>query len=200
MEAFMNPINQVRLFVAVPLPSEIKLVVNDWMNEIKPHLPFRKWVHYEDLHITLQFLGDTLSDRVSLITHTLQEISALTNPLWLRVESLGLFGRPTHPSVLWAGVGGDLTGLHSLQQLVARALTPLGFTPEERAFHPHLTLARNYTGTTHFERDKLSDLPVPSSQLDDLLAWKSQGIILYRSHLNKRPMYETISCNHHVIL
>lgn len=196
----MNPINQMRLFVAVPIPSEIKLAVNDWMDEIKPQLPFRKWVHHEDLHITLQFLGDTLSDRVSLITHTLQEISSLSNPLRLRVESLGLFGRPIHPSVLWAGVGGDLTGLHSLQQQVARALRPLGFIPEERAFHPHLTLARNYTGTTPFDRHMLSDFPIPSSHQDDLLAWKSQEITLYRSHLNKRPMYETISCNQHATL
>lgn len=196
----MNPINHVRLFVAVPVPSEIKLAVNDWMAEIQPHIPFRKWVHHEDLHITLQFLGDTLPDRVSLITHALQEISALSNPLWLRVETLGLFGRPTHPSVLWARVGGDLTGLHSLQQRVAGALTPLGFTPEERTFHPHLTLARNYTGMTPFDRNKLSDFPVPPSQQTDGLAWKSQGITLYRSHLNKRPMYEPISYNQQTIL
>ncbi|KRE57815.1 RNA 2',3'-cyclic phosphodiesterase [Paenibacillus sp. Soil750] len=191
----MNPNHHVRLFVAVPVPSETKLAINDWMAEIQPYLPFRKWVHHEDLHITLQFLGDTQSDRVSLLTHTLQEISARSTPLSLRVESLGLFGRPTHPSVLWAGVGGDLTELHNLQQRVADALTPLGFTPEERNFHPHLTLARNYTGTAPFDRNTLRDYPVPSSQHNESLAWNSQGITLYRSHLNNRPMYEAVSYN-----
>lgn len=189
----MNPIHQVRLFIAVPIPSKCKHVLADWIDELKPHFPFRKWVHPEDLHITLQFLGDTPSDSVPRITQALQEIEAASNPLMLRVESLSIFGRPSHPSVLWAGVGGDVESLHILQQQVAGALTPLGFTPEERTFHPHLTLARKFTGMTPFERHTLRDFPVPTSSGSDDLAWKSKELTLYRSHLNKIPMYEVIS-------
>jgi 2'-5' RNA ligase len=186
----MNPFNQVRLFIAVPVPSEFKQAIAGWTDEVKPHLPFRKWVHHEDLHITMQFLGDTPSDRIPHITHALQEISAVSNHLLLCVESLGLFGRQSQPSVLWAGIGGNVKGLHSLQQRITDALKPLGFTPEERTFHPHLTLARNYTGTTPFDRNMLSDFPVPPSLH---LEWQSNEITLYRSHLDKRPMYEAIS-------
>ncbi|MBP1989581.1 RNA 2',3'-cyclic phosphodiesterase [Paenibacillus eucommiae] len=189
----MNAINQVRLFVAVPVLSGIKHAVAGWIDEIKSHLPFRKWVHHEDLHITLQFLGDTPSERVPHITQALEEISAVSTPLSLRVESLGFFGRPTQPAVLWAGVGGDVEGLHSLQQRVVSALMPLGFMPEERTFHPHLTLARNYTSTAPFDLNKLSDFPIPPSLQGDLLEWKSKEVTLYRSHLNKLPMYEAIS-------
>ncbi|CAN7264877.1 RNA 2',3'-cyclic phosphodiesterase [Paenibacillus sp. LjRoot153] len=189
----MNSMHLVRLFVAVPVPSDIKRVVAGWIDETKPHLSFRKWVHPEDLHITLQFLGDTPSDSVPHITKVLQEIMTVSSPLSLSLESLGFFGRSTQPSVLWAGVGGDVEGLHSLQQQVAAALTPLGFKPEERTFHPHLTLARNYTGTTPFDRNKLSTFTMPNSTLGDLLSWQSNEVTLYRSHLNKLPMYETIS-------
>jgi 2'-5' RNA ligase len=189
----MDTVNSMRLFVAMPVPSGIKHVVASWMDELKPHLPFRKWVHPEDLHITLQFLGDTPSESVPHIQQVLQEIMTLASPLSLRIESLGFFGRLTQPSVLWAGVGGEVEAVHELQQQVAGALMKLGFTPEERTFHPHLTLARNYTGTTPFERSKLSTYTIPNAPQDDLLSWKTNEVTLYRSHLNKRPMYEAIS-------
>ncbi|KRE83026.1 hypothetical protein ASG89_12885 [Paenibacillus sp. Soil766] len=189
----MNPVILVRLFVAVPIPPEIKHVFASWIDQIKPHLSFRKWVHPEDLHITLQFLGDTPSGSVSHINQVLNDILTISNPLSLRVDSLGIFGRSTQPSVLWVGVGGDVEGLHNLQRRVADALTPLGFSPEERNYHPHLTIARNYIGKTPFDRNMLSTITKPNSSLQDLLSWKSNEIMLYRSHLNKRPMYEAIS-------
>ncbi|WP_079420636.1 RNA 2',3'-cyclic phosphodiesterase [Paenibacillus ferrarius] len=160
---------------------------------MKPHLFFRKWVHHEDLYIKLQFLGNTPSEKVLLIDQVLQELTTVSSPLSLRVESLGFFGRAVQPSVLWAGVGGDVKGLHNLQKQVTYALTLFGFSPEERNFHPHLTLARDHIGRTPFDRNKLSTLTLPNSSLEDLLSWKSKEIMLYRSHLNKRPMYEAIS-------
>lgn len=189
----METVNSMRLFVAVPVPPGVKHVIASWINELQPRLPFRKWVHPEDLHITLQFLGDTPSESVPRIYQVLKEIMTVARPFTLRVESLGFFGRSTQPSVLWASVGGDVEGIHGLQQKVTDALTPLGFKPEERNFHPHLTLARNYTGTIPFDRSMLSSFIRPNSAVDDLLSWKSNEVTLYRSHLNKKPMYEAIS-------
>ncbi|MGG1550286.1 RNA 2',3'-cyclic phosphodiesterase [Paenibacillus ferrarius] len=188
----MNTMTLVRLFVAVPIPPEIKHVVANWIDELKKDLPFRKWVHPNDLHITLQFLGDTPSEDVAPITKALQELSTASSPLSLRIDSLGYFGRSTQPSVLWAGVGGNVKGLQSLHNQVSSILAPLGFKPEERAFHPHLTLARNYTGTTPFDRERLNHFAVPTFIQGDLLTWKTSTITLYRSHLNKQPMYEVM--------
>lgn len=188
----MNPVNLERLFVAIPVPPEIKNAISSWIDQIKPHLPFRKWVHHEDLHITMQFLGDTPSGSISDINHVLQDIITVSSPLYLRVGSLGFFGRSTQPSVLWASVGGDIEGLHHLHKRITEALTPLGFSPEERKFHPHLTLARNFIGSTPFDTYKLSTFTLSNPSLENLLSWKSNRIILYRSHLNKRPMYEAI--------
>ncbi|OCT14353.1 2'-5' RNA ligase [Paenibacillus pectinilyticus] len=189
----MNQVNLVRLFVAVPVPPGIKHAFASWIDQIKPHLSFRKWVHPGDLHITLQFLGDTPSGSVLRINQVLHEIMTVTSPLSLRVEPLGFFGRSTQPSVLWAGVGGDVEALRNLQKRVAEALTPLGFSIEDRNFHPHLTLARNYISKTSFDRNKLSTLTMLNSSPEDLLSWKSNEVMLYRSHLNKRPMYEAIT-------
>jgi len=57
-------------------------------------------------------------------------------------EGLGAFPDPRAPRVLWIGLpeyGGELTRLASD---VEAALVAIGFAPESKPFHPHLTLAR----------------------------------------------------------
>ncbi|MGD9892226.1 MAG: 2'-5' RNA ligase family protein, partial [Dehalococcoidia bacterium] len=49
---------------------------------------------------------------------------------------------PRHPRVVWAGIDGDRPHLHELVDAVERSLHRIGVAPEQRAFNPHLTLAR----------------------------------------------------------
>ena len=44
--------------------------------------------------------------------------------------------------MLWIGIGAGAAKLAALQRAVAARLAALGIAVEERAFHPHLTLAR----------------------------------------------------------
>jgi len=55
---------------------------------------------------------------------------------------LGVFPDPRRPRVLWVAVVGEVDKLVILQQAVDTALSPFGFVKENRAFVPHLTLAR----------------------------------------------------------
>lgn len=52
----MNP-GELRLFVAVPLPEEVRGKIAMRIGKMKQAVSFRKWVHPQDLHITLHFLG-----------------------------------------------------------------------------------------------------------------------------------------------
>ncbi len=45
-------------FIAVPLTAEAKQAIARFSSNAAPSLPFRTWVHEEDYHITLAFLGD----------------------------------------------------------------------------------------------------------------------------------------------
>ncbi|MBP3966839.1 RNA 2',3'-cyclic phosphodiesterase [Paenibacillus lignilyticus] len=182
----------VRLFAAVSVPDTIKQSLSILCEDIKSELPFRKWAHMDDYHITLQFLGDTPSALVPAISTALREAASVP-AFELRVASLGVFGRPIRPSVLWAGVEGDVEQLHKLQQNVARKLKPLGLMPESRSYNPHLTLARNYAGVESFELSRLSGFKVPTTPSGSPLQWTAKAITLYQSHLQRRPMYEAIS-------
>ncbi|MFC0393839.1 RNA 2',3'-cyclic phosphodiesterase [Paenibacillus mendelii] len=182
-----------RLFVAVSLPSHFKAAVSAWCEAKLRELPFKRWAHADDLHITLQFLGDTSGERIAAIERELRQAADLSEPFALSIEAPGTFGRPGKPSVLWAGVGGELETLHQLSKRISMALTPLGYEPESRPYHPHLTLAREYRSSVPFEPWMLERCEVPVTADGAPLRWTVTDLVLYRSHLNRPPMYEAVS-------
>ena len=95
----------------------------------------------DQLHITLKFLGDVPSEQIPAISQVMTESVRLVSPCDLVLHGLGAFPHVRRPSVIWVGVrqGEPLTRL--VEQLEARLL-PLGFAPERRPFHPHITLLR----------------------------------------------------------
>ncbi|MBW7476062.1 RNA 2',3'-cyclic phosphodiesterase [Paenibacillus oenotherae] len=184
----------LRLFVAASLPSQLQQQLAAWSEKLRLELPFRKWVYPSDLHITLQFLGDTPSLQKAPIISALNGAASSAGAFELTLEGLRLFGRPSNPSILWAGVGGELRLLHDLQQRITAALAPLGFVPEERPYHPHITLARKYSGDIPFEPEQLDRYAVPAAEEGEPLRWIIEDIVLYSSTLRKSgPMYEAIA-------
>jgi 2'-5' RNA ligase len=177
-----------RLFIAIPIPEPWRSYLADQVELLQLKLPFRKWVHPEDYHITLKFLGEATADQIYRIQSLLTCISQKTKPFDLRRERWGTFGPPAAPSVLWTGVGGDLVALKTLQQYVDQ-MEEIGFPKEARPFHPHLTLARRYNGKEPFVTIKtyLPEAGGPES------TGSVNGIILYQTHLRRQPMYESIS-------
>ena len=63
-------------------------------------------------------------------------------PFDISVAGLGAFPSPTRPRVLWAGLREGREALSSLAEAVDVALARLGFPRDDRAFSPHVTLAR----------------------------------------------------------
>lgn len=187
--------SSMRLFVAVLLPDEIKQELSKWSSFLQqqPQFTFRKWVHPEDLHITLQFLGDIPSARIPHIIECLQASVTTRSPFQICIKSLGTFGRPNYPSVLWGSIDGQIDQLRSLQQQVVSKLTPLGFAPEERPYSPHLTLARKYNRDEPFDPSALSHYHAPFSAEEQPLQWQSSSIVLYATHMHRQPMYEAVS-------
>lgn len=193
-----NPLSgaHMRLFIAIPLPQEEKKRLLPWMDEAQRLLPFKRWVHPEDLHITLQFLGEASAALLPQIKERLAGIGGETSPFSLTLTGTGTFGRRDFPRVLWAGLGGDLKSLTLLHDQIIPAMKELRFHPEERPYSPHLTLARHYKeeATPYpllLERDGFLP-PFPASQ-EHPLPFPVKEITLFRTHFGKSPMYETVA-------
>ncbi|MBP1962361.1 RNA 2',3'-cyclic phosphodiesterase [Paenibacillus aceris] len=184
-----TPSDKQRLFVGIQLPPEAQRELALWMGSLQEALPFQKWTHPQDVHVTLSFLGDTSAETADALAGELRQLAAAALPLTLHADGLGVFGPPAAPSVLWAGVAGDLDALAALQRAVAGACARHGFPAEARAYRPHLTLARRYRlAAGPFSRAALAAGAPPGGQP----AWRVEDIVLYRSHLGRSPAYEPI--------
>ncbi len=125
-----------RLFVALDLP-EYTLEALDQLTE-----PMRglTWSMPENRHLTLFFLGETPEERIEAVRVALRSISVAA--FFMPVQGVGYFPPKGRPRVLWAGVGNGHPHLFQLQHRITDTLFGLGFDPGERAWQPHITLAR----------------------------------------------------------
>lgn len=182
---------QWRVFLAVPLPAELKLMLHHEL-QLTPSVleSFKKQTDYRDYHITVQFLGDVASERIQEIHKAMNRAAALMSRFTVGLSGWGTFGRMETPRVLWCDIQGQLNALHQLYAKLIAETRLLGFQPEERPYRPHITVARQYQGTESFSLAKLSELGQAS---DVSYAWEVDRIVLYRTHMGKKPMYEAIA-------
>jgi len=116
-------------------------------------LPVR-WVREDGVHITIKFLGEQPATRESEIAVALSAVASRSRPFSLALQRLGAFPDLSRPRVIWAGLE-PVPALELLQHDVEETLAGLGFEPEGRPFHPHLTLGRAKAGA---RRDQFAAL------------------------------------------
>ncbi|NLI12816.1 RNA 2',3'-cyclic phosphodiesterase [Pelotomaculum propionicicum] len=132
----------MRLFVAINFPNEIKNSLNSFIKDLKVLPSDAKWVNSENLHLTVQFLGDVPEDKAVSTVEALKRSVKGVSPFYLTLGGVGVFPSKDRPRVFWAGVHGETTALLELHRRVQKELGRLGFTPDQKRFSPHLTLAR----------------------------------------------------------
>lgn len=170
----VGPVDQVgRVFAAVPLPPEIRHALTERISDMR--IP-GKVGPPENWHITLRFL-DTI-DRVTY-ERFLSELEAVGQEFAfpLTLEGFGAFPKPRKATVFWVGVGRGATELALLNEMIEEAALASGLLPEERPFHPHVTLARIRPPVD--VRDLVEE--------DLSLSLRCDEIVVYRSHLGRGP-------------
>ena len=130
----------IRAFIAVEISSLVIRELVHVIDRLKHRIEGIRWVSPENLHVTLKFLARIDEAQVDPIVATLEDHLRLFSPFIISAKGLGTFPNPTRPHVLWVGLEGTQLGV--LAATVERALDPLGFLPEKRAFQPHLTIGR----------------------------------------------------------
>jgi 2'-5' RNA ligase len=130
----------MRLFVAMDIPEGVRAAISAIVAKLRAAGPNARWVRIEGAHVTLKFIGETPDARVPEIRSALASIVPRP-PIAIQFRGLGFFPNPRRPRVFWAGVEAA-PDLAALAAAVETALYPLGIAREDRAFAPHLTLAR----------------------------------------------------------
>ncbi|OIK08992.1 2'-5' RNA ligase [Bacillus sp. MUM 116] len=178
--------HQTHFFYAAPIPEEIKLIMKEHCEKLKVSLPFHRWVHHEDLHITLAFLGFAPQEQLERSKENVRNKLMGTDSFTLKINELGIFGREESPSIFWADTIKS-EELQLVRKKVFSACEDAGFQLETRPFRPHITLAKKWTGDEPFHQKRFD---VWKDLQPEPIAFSVSEIVLYQTHLQKTPKYE----------
>lgn len=134
----MDPI---RSFLAISLPAELQQRVFSLQQKLKQELPQLRLSPVENLHLSLQFLGDQPQELLDKIGDLMLSIGVSTPPFSVEMKKLGSFPDGRRARIIWLGVE-PVAPLLSLQAELADGLCDLGLPRETRSAQPHLTLGR----------------------------------------------------------
>jgi 2'-5' RNA ligase len=147
----------IRTFIAIRLTPEVTQALARVQARLRqgPGGGAGRWLPPEGVHLTVKFLGKVPSARLAAIEEAVQRACAGRRPFVIVVSGVGCFPQARNPRIVWAGVREAQGQLLALQQALERELAALGLAREERAFTPHLTLARVGEQGARAEREAL---------------------------------------------
>lgn len=172
---------RIRAFVALNLPVPVVEQVSKLQAELSAEAERAglrvAWVPATHLHVTLRFLGEMPQEVAFALRDRLAAGLAGRRAFAVQVGGVGAFPTPEQPRVLWVGLRDDEGALARLATEVQGWVEELGFAPEARPFHPHLTLGRVKAGEGDVCARWADHVVGPAVPTE---------VVLYRSELQRR--------------
>jgi 2'-5' RNA ligase len=162
----------MRLFVGIALADPVRAELASVVTELHPGGEDLRWTAPEAWHITLQFLGNAGADQLECLKVRFGAVQSPPAPVQL--GALGAFERG---GIVYVDVDPG-PALIALQQKVLAATSTCGFIPEDRPFHPHITLAR-VKGRRRLRR--LPALRSLHNNLPHFTSFEAREFLLYES-------------------
>ena len=140
----MSQRNEWRVFCAVELPDAVRARLEDHVRRLRKEVPdaAASWSRVENIHLTLKFFGNVEVERIARISEAAERVAKQFSTFQIGVGKTGVFPRPSRPQVLWIGVSDPSGQLSALQEKFEDECAAEGFEKENRAYRPHLTIAR----------------------------------------------------------
>jgi len=174
-----------RLFVAIDVPEEVRLLVEHAIDPIRARYPQARWVPEANQHVTVRFLGSTPAEQVTEVLARVRGVAASRRAFATRAAGIGAFPSTRRARVLWVGLEDPEGRAAEIATALDAALAP-EFEPDPRPFVPHLTVAR-FDPPVRLE-DDVAALGVES------VPFTIDAITVYRSHLGRpAPRYEALA-------
>ena len=133
-----------RVFCAVELPDVVRARLEDHIVRLRKEVPdaAASWSRVENIHLTLKFFGNVEVKRIEKISAAAERAVSQFSTFQIGVGETGVFPKPSRPQVLWIGISDPSGQLSALQAKFENECAAEGFEKENRAYRPHLTIAR----------------------------------------------------------
>jgi 2'-5' RNA ligase len=178
-----------RVFIAINLPEEIKRELAKYY-EKWPELP-AKWTPKDNLHITLEFLGDLTDAEIGDVCKAVGEVAKLHKPFSINLNKI-LYAPPKKnpPKMVWVDGENSEELAEFKSELQEVLLEKITFRPDEvRKFIPHITLAR--ISEWEFRKFEPEERPEINEDIDLFLTVESVEVM--ESELKRGgPVYTTL--------
>lgn len=171
---------EIRAFLALELPDEVRRELAELKKRLAKRLPDLRWSRLETLHLTVRFLGALSPERFDAVGALVDAGLETGGPLELFPSGLGAFPSPERARVLWVRVGGDTARLARLAMNLEAGLEALGVPREAKPFRAHLTLGRAGGRPRDVGRviKEFGDFQGPS--------WSAGEVVLFQSILDPK--------------
>ena len=170
----------MRCFIALGLVDGPAEALRPWLTRSRGEFAELALTPAENLHLTLAFLGQVDPGEAGAAGVAIRAAAEGRAPFRLRWTEPGAFPSASRPRVLWLGVdGGD--ALVAVHQALAGALVGAGLPVEDRAFRPHLTLARMRRG--EISRQRYREMVAHLETLPAVGPSRAVSLVLYESRL-----------------
>lgn len=139
---------KTRTFIAVEAVDGAQVGALAAIDRLKSSVDGVKWVAPDNLHWTIQFLGDLDDREMAEACMRTVRVAAKHQAFELEARGVGAFPSIQRPRTLWLGAGAGGEQFCALQADIEDSLYELGFRGENRAFTPHLTIGRQASRAT----------------------------------------------------
>jgi RNA 2',3'-cyclic 3'-phosphodiesterase len=94
------PQGMKRVFLAFPLDVPTKQKIAALIKQLQPHFDSARWVHWENFHITLHFIGEVQIDSIGEIKDSIEPVVRRYHKQNIMINKLDYFGSSRKPRVL----------------------------------------------------------------------------------------------------
>ncbi|HEV8429450.1 MAG TPA: RNA 2',3'-cyclic phosphodiesterase [Pyrinomonadaceae bacterium] len=178
-----------RMFCAVELPPEVRTQLEDHIAKLRKEIPDApaSWSRVENIHLTLKFFGNVGVDRIAEISGAITRAVKDFSSFEISVGKTGAF----RTQVLWIGVSDPSEKLSALHKRIEDECAVAGFEKEDRAYRPHLTIAR--IRKPHGAR-RLADTHLKMKF--ETIAVHVRELVVFRSELSSKGSKYTAISSH----
>ena len=177
----------MRCFVALTLPQPVRNHLANLIDPLRDQYNI-KWVDPHQFHLTLAFAADLPDENLQAVKEVINSIELPA--LSLSLQRFGWFPPRGVPHVVWVSLTGDVGPLAMLQHELANRVMDLGFSREQRAFVPHITLGR--VKSPHGALTLLDGLNELTEQIKTK-PFPPRNFVLFRSTLRRTgPLHEPL--------
>lgn len=178
----------MRAFLALELPEELKYELAQIMKRLQADKIYgAKWVESQQLHVTVQFIGEVTDEQINLILEYIN--SKIVDLSSFKIENLKLEFIPQSEQarLMWIGCLMGQNNLHKFIKEFQVFLHDKNIMVDTKPFRFHITLSRFKEMLPEVFIDRAIRMQLPSN------SWKIRRMSLYESKLYPSgPQYRNI--------